>query len=210
MDNEICPLQGKSKRNLRLLLYRFFLQNLNDLQLIMFLNNASAIQEKIYKDAFIKTPESIEALEDLLEVFTRICEFKSWTMLKSAGGGKNKDPDDLPDDEEEDIPVPEKNHEEGAAETDIGNLKQAIPILDKMVSILPKFVTRVVGFDASLKDKVDVFCEAVCDNFKSFVEYAQPEKFWKKYRDGKRPKKGATEQREKLVIFEEEAEDFSL
>uniref|UniRef100_A0A1B0GPR1 dolichyl-P-Man:Man5GlcNAc2-PP-dolichol alpha-1,3-mannosyltransferase n=1 Tax=Phlebotomus papatasi TaxID=29031 RepID=A0A1B0GPR1_PHLPP len=85
-----------------------------------------------------------------------------------------------------------------------------IPVLDKMVSILPKFVTRVVGFDASLKDKVDVFCEAVCDNFKSFVEYAQPEKFWKKYRDGKRPKKGATEQREKLVIFEEEAEDFSL
>ncbi|XP_055689222.1 condensin-2 complex subunit D3-like isoform X2 [Lutzomyia longipalpis] len=207
MDDEVCPLQGKSKRHLRFLLYRFFLQNFTDLQLLMFLNNVATVQEKIHKETLIKTPESVEALEDLVEVFTRVCEFKSWTMLKSAGN--SRDPDDLPD-EEVDLPIVQEKSEEAGNPEDIGNLKQAIPVLDKMVAILPNFVTRMEAFDGRLKDKVDIFCEAVCDNFKSFVEYAQPEKFWKKYRDVKRQKKPQAAVEKVLNFEDEDEEDFDM
>ncbi|XP_059616101.1 condensin-2 complex subunit D3-L [Phlebotomus argentipes] len=205
LDNEVCPLQGKTKRPLRLLLYRFFLQNLSDLQLLMFLKNVASIQEKIHKEVLIKTPESIAALEDLLDVFMRICEFKSWTMLKSAGKSGAQDDDELAQ-EEVNLVAPVANAEEGVVESDAGSLKQAVPVLDKMVAILPKFVATVEAFDGSLKGSLSGFCEAVCDNFKSFVEYAQPEKFWKKYRDTKRAKKATVQP----VRLEEETEDFDL
>ncbi|GAB0091700.1 Condensin-2 complex subunit [Sergentomyia squamirostris] len=213
MDNEVCPLQGKTKRHLRLLLYRFFMQNLSDLQLLMFLNNVALTHEKIHKELLIKTPESVEALHDLLEVFTRVCEYKSWAMLKSASGGNSRDPDDLPDDPSEmelSAPIAGISTEEGGSqEKDLGTLKQAVPVLDKMVAILPKFAARIEVFDGSLKEKVDSFCDAVCENFKSFVEYAQPEKFWKRYRDAKRSRK-SVEQRDKFPTFKEEDEDFDL
>jgi hypothetical protein len=111
IDNEPSVLQGPRKIDKRFTLYKFFIENIDEVNLLLLLKHVNLIygnlqnyeyifyrclsvlfsSDKLKKGTFIKCDEGIYTLKDLLYIFKLICDSKSRKKDKPEG-----DPD-VPD-----------------------------------------------------------------------------------------------------------------
>ncbi|XP_063700446.1 condensin-2 complex subunit D3-L [Culicoides brevitarsis] len=179
-DNEPSTLQGRQKIKERFSLYQFFIDNIPVTYLLMLLKNLQLVYEQLKKRKFVKCPEGVDTLQDLLHIFRQICEHKAKLETKSV----NKD---NPDDEEG------ANVNQGinaVAETKpakgVPTMNQALAVVEKTIQVIPKFDPLVREYDSSLGIFLDRFEETLATNFKQFVEFNA---FWKRFQKQSAPKK---------------------
>lgn len=76
-DNEPSSLQGRDKIQQRFSLYEFFINNIPTVYLLMCLKNLQLVYDQLKKNKFVKCPEGVDTLQDLLHIFRKICEIKN-------------------------------------------------------------------------------------------------------------------------------------
>lgn len=93
MRDRLSPLQGRNKLTYRKLIYKFFVQNISEEQILPFFGHLIAINEKLQKDTFIKNAEGVASLYDLFYVVKIIAKMKNWSKVKSTGttGGEGSE-----------------------------------------------------------------------------------------------------------------------
>lgn len=90
-DNEPSSLQGRNKIQQRFSLYQFFIDNIQIVYLLMLLKNLQLIYEQLKKNKFVKCPEGVNTLQDLLHIFRQICEVKAKQDRSKGDAEKQQD-----------------------------------------------------------------------------------------------------------------------
>lgn len=90
-DNEPSTLQGRHKIQQRFSLYQFFIDNIQVVYLLMLLKNLQLIYEQLKKKKFVKCPEGVDTLQDLLHIFRQICEQKAKQDTKKKESNTEED-----------------------------------------------------------------------------------------------------------------------
>lgn len=222
IDKNFPLLYGDENRSKRFELYQFFVQNINDLNevhLLLLLKQINVLKEKFEKKQFRKSADGVNLFKDLLFVFKLICEKRGESKMKL-----NKcDDADNEENQGDEVEVPQNSMKEaptrGRKSKNNLTVNDAIPVVEKMIQIYPKFVDLIVAFDSSLKTDADELTKSISINFATFIEYSK-EQFWsrvqkeneksggqKKKKRGSR-KKGSKAASDNLSDDESEEEDL--
>lgn len=175
IDRNNLLLHGDEKREQRFELYNFFVQNIHDINeshLLMLLNQIIVLKEKLEKKKFKKCLNGIETFKDLLHIFKLICDKRgeSKTLVSKAENA------DYANEEECEEPSTARQKPNKKKQTAV-TLNDAIPVVEKMIVIYPKFVTSVIQYDESLENSTSELTKSIVQNFSSFIEYSK-NSFW--------------------------------
>lgn len=146
------------------------------------------IPEKLQKDTFVKNPEGVHSLSDLIYVVKIISRMKNWSKVKSSGGGSDADNMNAEIETMQAAAQPSTSGG-GRGKKKVCPLNRGIPILEQTIAILPNLYRNLEKMDKSLSPVMDDFLKELCRNFSTFVQFVQPAQFWNKYRTKKKPRK---------------------
>lgn len=183
IDREYKLLNGAENRERRFELYTFFIHHIHDMNeahLLMLLKQIVIIKEKLEKDKFRKNQNGIETFKDLLIIFKMICDKRGESKIAV---NKPDNPADCMDGElDEEMQgtttqnAPQKSGGGRKKQITI-SLNDAIPIVEKMISIYPTFAKLMFEYEPSLKSLIDELSISITQNFASFIEFSTNE-FW--------------------------------
>lgn len=202
IDKNHRLLFGDEKTDQRHELYKFFVQNIhemNESHLLMLLKQIIVFTEKFEKNKFKKTENGIRTFADLLFIFKLICEKRGESKMnvtKSADGAEYAN-DEPAEETAQTSTAPQKSRKKQSSLT----MTDAIPVVEKMLLVYPKFVSEIVKYDKSLEPAAAELTRSIVQHFSSFIEYSN-NSFWsaaqdiaaetstkRKKRATKRPKK---------------------
>ncbi|CAG9806774.1 unnamed protein product [Chironomus riparius] len=190
IDLHLLLLNGDEKREQRHELYRFFVQNIHDINevhLLLLFKQIILLKEKLEKKKFKKNANGTNTFKDLLYIFKLICEKRGESKMKM-----NKT-----EGVEEDYAENDHGAQTSTNENQKGNsrknkntltLNDAIPVVEKMIQIYPAFSKLVIEYESSLKSCISDLTASIVTNFASFIEYSK-ENFWKQLKDNTAEKK---------------------
>lgn len=179
MSNVRSFLQGNSKAEKRNFLYRFFIDNIDVINMLILLKNINLVYDKLRKKLFVKCNEGVNTLKDLLYIFTMIVDSKD--RDKNANSNSTNQEED-----ENGEPVLIQILAATSNRKGVKTMNDAIVVVEKMLAIYSKFDVLARAFDASLAPGLDKLAESLALKFDNLVEFALPKEFWSKYR---KPKK---------------------
>jgi condensin-2 complex subunit D3 len=179
IDRNHLLLYGEDKRCQRFELYTFFVQNIhemNESHLLMLLKQIIVFKEKLEKKKFKKSSNGVETFKDLLHIFKLICDKRGESKINVS---KAENTEYNNDDEGDDIAQTstatqqKTNKRKQSAIT----LNDAIPVVEKMILIYPKFVAEILEYDKSLESSTNELTKSIVQNFSTFIEYSN-NSFW--------------------------------
>lgn len=180
IDRNFILLHGDEKRTQRLELYKFFVQNIydiNEVHLLLLLKQINVLKEKLERKKMQKSAESVSLLKDLLYIFKLICEKRGESKTKMNKGESINDDEN----EADDVEIPQQSMKEtqmkGRKSKNTLTVNDAVPVVEKMIIIYPAFVDLIISFDNSLKTHVNELTKSIAINFASLIEYSK-ENFW--------------------------------
>lgn len=180
IDKNFILLHGDEKRQQRLELYQFFVQNIydiNEVHLLLLLKQINVLKEKLDKKKMHKSPESVSFFKDILCIFKLICEKRGESKTKMNKGESNNDEND----EADDVEIPQTSMKEtqikGRKSKNNLTVSDAVPVVEKMIQVYPAFVDLIINFDSSLKTHLNELTKSIAINFASLIEYSK-ESFW--------------------------------
>lgn len=190
IDRNYKLLYGPENRDARHELYFFFVQNIHDLNevhLLMLLKQINVIKEKLEKKKFKKSSNGVEVFRDLLLIFKMICDKRGeskMTVHKGEGKEYADDNDEGDEPAQQSTAAPQKG---GRKNKNAMTVNDAVPIIEKMISVYPAFVDLLKDYDKSLESSIDDLTRSIVDNFPTFLEFSKPESFWYKAQKPSKP-----------------------
>lgn len=181
IDRNYKLLYGDSNKQQRQELYQFFVQtihDLNEVHLLMLLKQITVLKEKFEKKNIQKSLNGVNAFRDLIYIFKLICDKRGESKLKI---NKSEGEDCNMDDPNDDVNLVEstKSQQKGRGKhKHTLTVNDALPIVEKMVSIFPQFARFVIDYDQSLKSEIDELTKSIAKNFSTLIEF-NTNKFWK-------------------------------
>lgn len=179
IDRNHRLLHGEDKTEQRFELYKFFVQNIhemNESHLLMLLKQIIIFTDKLDKKKFKKSENGVRTFKDLLYIFKLICEKRADSKLNVS---KNTENAEYADDDDEELA-----HTSTVSQQKTTRKKQnaltmtdAIPIVEKMLLIYPKFVVEIIEYDSSLATLANELTQSIVKHFSSFIEYSNST-FW--------------------------------
>lgn len=186
IDLHLLLLNGDDKIEQRQELYRFFVQNIHDINevhLLLLFKQVILLKEKLEKRKFKKNVNGTNTFRDLLYIFKLICEKRGESKTKMSKTEGNED-DYAADDTE--LPQTSKSeNQKGVAGRKNKNsltINDAIPVVEKMIQVYPSFSEWITDYNITLKKDVKELTKSIAANFSSFIEYSK-ENFWKQHKD---------------------------
>ncbi|KAH8262985.1 hypothetical protein KR044_002800 [Drosophila immigrans] len=165
-------------------------RQLNFIELIVYY-----FAEKTKDDEFIKSPGALDVVIDILFIMRRIC---SCTKAKGQQGGPQAEGgnDEAAADEEslpppvEQLPTtsaastaPAKGRGRGRARD---NGEEPLKQLERCLRYVPETHNNLSSvMNSDLRFEFDKFCRAMTVRFSNYTDFAQPAKFWQKYKQAK-------------------------
>lgn len=206
IDRNHRLLYGREKREQRNELYFFFVQNIhefNEVHLLMLLKQIIVLKEKLEKGKFKKTENGVETFKDLLYIFKLICEKRGDSKLNVS---KAENPDYV-DNDEVDEGAQTSKEKTSRKSKNLLTVNDAVPIVEKMISIYPLFTSLIVDYDESLKPGVTELTKSIAQNFPTFIEYSKPAGFWSDAQSSLKPPGKKQKQRKRLNVFDDSSDD---
>ncbi|XP_073826678.1 chromosome associated protein D3 isoform X2 [Musca autumnalis] len=196
------PLKGESHRKHRQLLYKHLMEDMDDINMILYFGQLKLIAEKSKSDPLIKEPEGIALVKDVLYILKKVCQLtKEQKQTSEADGGDKKEEDEVLAEINE---LNEANQEgkgntnnaanKNATATGPGRggrrkkeltMPEAMTLLEKSLIFIPTIYKNIHSHDNSIQESFDDLCKALYKRFPNLVDYAQPAEFWNKYRKSK-------------------------
>lgn len=180
IDRDYKLLYGTENRASRHELYAFFVQNIHDMNeahLLMLLKQIITMKEKLEKNKFKKTSNGIETFKDLLFIFKLICEKRGESKI-NVSKAENVDDNDMDNEELQETSQANKTTQKGGRKKQITiSLNDAIPIVEKMISIFPQFAKLCIEYEPSLRTLVDELSLCITVYFDTFIEFSTDE-YW--------------------------------
>ncbi|XP_061386996.1 uncharacterized protein LOC133321941 [Musca vetustissima] len=195
------PLKGEAHRKRRQMLYKHLMEDMDDINMILYFGQLKLIAEKSKSDPLIKEPEGIALVKDVLYILKKVCQLTKEQKQTSENDGEKKEEDevlaeinDLNDTNNQET----KNNANNAANKNIpGNgpgrgrrkreftMPEAMTLLEKSLIFIPTIYQNIHAHDTSIQESFDDLCKALYKRFPNLVDYAQPAEFWNKYRKSK-------------------------
>ena len=183
IDQNYQLLYGVGNREARHELYNFFVQNINDLNevhLLMLLKQINILKDKLEKKKFNYRPNGVETFKDLLYIFKLICDKRGESKMNvSKVDNPEYEDNDVPD-EAAQTSTSNAQKKPGKKNKNLMTVNDAVPVIEKMISIYPTFVNLVIAYDKTLAANVNELTKSIAQNFASFIEYSKPAGFWSK------------------------------
>uniref|UniRef100_A0A1I8N774 Uncharacterized protein n=1 Tax=Musca domestica TaxID=7370 RepID=A0A1I8N774_MUSDO len=195
------PLKGESHRKRRQLLYKHLMEDMDDINMVLYFGQLKLIAEKSKSDPLIKEPEGIALVKDVLYILKKVCQLtKEQKQTTEADGGDKKDEDDVL------AEINELNETNQDAKTNANNtpsknapangpgrgrrkkeltMPEAMTLLEKSLIFIPTIYQNIHKYDETVQHSFDDLCKALYKRFPNLVDYAQPAEFWNKYRKSK-------------------------
>ena len=210
IDRNYRLLHGAENREARHELYQFFVQNIHDLNevhLLMLLKQIIVIKEKFEKKMFKKSINGNETFKDLLYIFKLICDKRGESKINvSKGDGGGEYAENIDDGEEPPQTSSAPVGKGGRKNKNAMTLNDAVPIIEKMISVFPTFANLIIEYDKSLQTNLDDLTKSIVRNFPTFLEFSKPESFWYRAQDtaqGKKKQKG----KKRAALFDSSDDD---
>lgn len=211
IDRNYRLLYGSANREMRYELYNFFVQNINDLNevhLIMLLKQVVVLKEKLEKKKFKHSANGVETFKDLLHIFVLVCEKRGESKIsvnKADNAAEYADNEELDDSAQTSTAAQQKASKKNKNTITVND---ALPVIEKMVSIFPTFVQLVTEYDKSLEIGVKELTTSIAQNFPTFIEFSKPASFWSQAQaNGKSASKKNLKGGRKSAITEESSDD---
>lgn len=179
IDRNYRLLHGEDKREQRFELYKFFVQNIHDMNeshLLMLLKQIIVIKEKLEKNKFKKSSNGIETFKDLLHIFKLICEKRGESKMNvsKAENAEYANDEEIEEVAQTSTAAQQKTNKRKQSSV---TLNDAIPVVEKMILIYPKFVAEMIEYDKSLENFTNELTKSIVQNFSTFIEYSS-NSFW--------------------------------
>lgn len=180
IDRNYRLLHGSEYRETRNELYSFFVQNIHDLNevhLLMLLKQIVILKEKLEKKKFKQHPNGVATFKDLLHIFKLICDKRGESKMSV---NKTDNPEYADNDEPDDAQTSTSAVQQKTSRKNknLMTVNDAVPVIEKMISIYPLFGDLIVEYDKSLEQGVNELTTSIAQNFATFIEYAKPAGFW--------------------------------
>lgn len=181
IDRNYRLLFGSENRETRYELYSFFVQNINELNevhLIMLLKQVVVLKEKLEKKKFKRCSNGVETFKDLLHIFKLVCDKRGESKMsvnKADNAAEYADHEDPDETAQTSTAAQQKASKKNK---NMMTVNDALPVIEKMISIYPGFVDLIVEYDQSLEAGVKELTKSIALNFASFIEYSKPASFW--------------------------------
>uniref|UniRef100_A0A1I8PIM8 Uncharacterized protein n=2 Tax=Stomoxys calcitrans TaxID=35570 RepID=A0A1I8PIM8_STOCA len=223
------PLKGESQRKRRQQLYKHLMEDMDDINMILYFGQLKLISEKSKLDPLIKEPEGIALVKDVLYILKKVCQLTKEQKQNSENNeADNKEEDAMAEMNE----LTNEGNNEGKSNANNGGNKnpsttgpgrgrrkreltmpEAMTLLEKSLIFIPTIYQNVKIHDTSVEASFDDLCKALYKRFPNLVDYAQPAEFWNKYRKskvatGKKvPKRKTPKKKKRRVNKDSENED---
>lgn len=182
IDRNHKLLHGPVHRDSRHELYYFFVQNIHDLNevhLLMLLKQVNVIKEKLEKKKFKKNQNGVEAFKDLLLIFKMISDKRGESKIAVNKGEATEYADNHDEGDEmvqQSTVTPHKGG--GRRNKNVMTINDAVPVIEKMISVYPAFAELLKDYDSSLEPSIEELTKSIVLNFPTFLEFSKPESFW--------------------------------
>ncbi|XP_049538912.1 condensin-2 complex subunit D3 [Anopheles darlingi] len=207
--SEECDLFGNADvpASKRIAIYDFFIRNIDDNSLLKLLENVKRIHEQLEKNKFVQCKQGVGTLLDLLYVFKQICEVRYRDKPRGAREEQEMGQDLIENDlVQEEQPTTAKKSKLSIAQSQTE--REVTTIVGKMVDVyyrfdqsVRKYVETVESTQMDLTDqRLHEFSTAIAENFRSFVEFAEPMKFWRKLLESNDKSESTSSTRKRKVV----------
>lgn len=179
IDKNHLLLHGENKRSQRFELYSFLVQNINDMNeshLLMLLKQVIVFKEKLEKKKFKKSANGVETFKDLLFIFKLICDKRGESKI-NVSKAENAEYANDEDGEEVTQTSTAAQKKSNKRKQNVLTVNDAIPVVEKMILIYPKFVAEIIEYDKCLESSANELTKSIVQNFSTFIEYSSSS-FW--------------------------------
>lgn len=202
IDRNYRLLYGSDNRETRHELYSFFVQNIHDLNevhLLMLLKQIIILKEKLEKKKFKQHPNGVEMFKDLLHIFKLICDKRGESKMNINKTDNPEYADDEELDETTQASTSAAQKKTSRKNKNLITANDAVPVIEKMITIYPTFVDLIVEYDKSLEVGAHELTKSIAQNFATFIEYSKHASFWSQAQQDAKPslkrKKQSTDKR---------------
>ncbi|KAH8392521.1 hypothetical protein KR215_010177 [Drosophila sulfurigaster] len=189
-------LKGAERAKSRRLIYNHIIASLDENTLLLYFGQLKLLAEKTKDAEFIKSPGALDVVIDMLFIMRRIC---SCTKAKGQqqGGAQAEGGSEEATIEEEPLPAPvEQLPTTSAAATAPAkgrgrgrardNGEEPLKQLERCLRYVPETHNNLNEvMNSEQRFEFDKFCRAMTMRFSNYTDFAQPAKFWQKYKQSK-------------------------
>ncbi|XP_034666206.1 uncharacterized protein LOC117900095 [Drosophila subobscura] len=206
------PLKGAKMVKSRRLLYNHIMSTIDENTLLLYFGQLKLLAEKSKDEEFVKSNDALAVIQDLLFIMRRICYL---TKGKSKQQGARADGENS-DEGEQEAEAPAAAAAAGTAvgaapargrgrkRVDTEDPQKQLERCLRYVEETHRNLQTVMG--PELQHSFDSMCQALAMRFPSLIDFAQPAKFWQKYRSARPTKTKAKRKRRTAVEAEAEAD----
>ncbi|XP_001357477.2 uncharacterized protein Cap-D3 [Drosophila pseudoobscura] len=211
------PLKGAKMVKSRRLLYNHIMSTIDEHTLLLYFGQLKLLAEKSKDEAFVSAPGALAVVQDILFIMRRICY-----LTKGKGRQQGARPDGENSDEgeqESEAPAPAPNPSTSSAGAAAGappargrgrqrvDLDEPLKQLERCLRYVEETYSNLQSvMSPELQHSFDNLCQALAMRFPSYIDFAQPAKFWQKYRSSKPTKTRAKQRRRRAADDEAEAD----
>ncbi|KAH8377024.1 hypothetical protein KR093_002837 [Drosophila rubida] len=188
-------LKGAGRAKSRRLIYNHIIASLDENTLLLYFGQLKLLAEKTKDEEFITSSGALDVVIDMLFIMRRIC-----SCTKSKGqqsGTQTEGGNDEAAGEEEPLPTPvEQQPTTSSASTAPAkgrgrgrardNGEEPLKQLERCLRYVPETHNNLsMVMNSELRLEFDKFCRAMTMRFPNYTDFAQPAKFWQKYKQSK-------------------------